>query len=342
MIGGLLIEILALIGYQFITAPIPLLLLRTLSGIAFYAVILSALARINDTIDDKHRGKTSGLFHTIISTAVITAPLLGGYIADTYGYANLFDVALYTMISILAGIFIHDLFLYDDKKEPHRKKTKLQKKDFNPYHDVKEALKHKEFKAIAFAGICANFTLPFTILLLPYFIIEQMSLSNTHLSIATFLIGFAHLFQYGLGNFSDNFGKGKSILLGLLISGIGLIAMAFTHTYWLLLVFILIKSFGGSLWNVSAWSYLSDVGEKYDIEGKLVGSFTSLSRIAAMTSNLLAGVLLVAMGQSLYLIYGIVILLPLLVVKNVLVGGVKKKKKPVAVKNRNKKTTTPI
>lgn len=323
---GLVLEIIALLGYQLTANTTMLFVIRTVSAIGYFAVIISALSRVNDLVKDEERSKTTGVFHSVISIAIIVAPLIGGAIADARGYQMLLLTALISMLAILLGIILFDAFFYRDD-HPHRKHDKLQRQDLNPFKDIKDVLKYKEFRAIAFVGICSNFSLPFTVLVLPYLVIDRFGLTNTHLSIALFLIGLAHVFQFSFGSFADHKGKGNGSLLGVLISGAGLIGMFFAPSYVVLLLFIFIKAIGGSLWNVSAWAYMSDIGEAHNIEGKIVGSYTSIVRIFAMVSSIISGMLLTGTGKGIFLIYGLIMLIPLPFVHKTMVTPIKKKKK---------------
>ncbi len=323
---GLGIEMFALVGLVLWTHPVALFIVRILSSIAYYCVVLSAISRVNDIVKNAHRGKANGLFHSIISVAIIIAPLVGGAIADSLGYEAVFFVALLSMIVILSGIVVFDAFFYSDD-HPHRKKDKLKKRDFNPIADVKAVLKYKELRAISVVGICVNFAMPFSFLVLPFIIIQKMGLSNTHLSIAVFLIGFAYLFQVGFGSFADKVGKGQAVMIGTFLSAFGLLMLFFAQSYLVLLLFILVKSFGNSLFNVSAWAYMSDYGEKYKIEGKVVGSYQSVVRIFSTISSILTGVVLVALHNGVFIVYGLITLIPFVLVRKIMLEH-----KKVAVK----------
>jgi len=182
-------------------------------------------------------------------------------------------------------------------------------------------LSFKELRAISVLGICANFTSPFLILVLPYLIIEKMGLTNTHLSIAMFLVGGAHLLQYIFGIYVDKIGKGKGIYMGLIIFAFAIIMLFFVNNYELLLAFILLKGIGGGLWNISATSYMSDIAEKHNIEGKVIGSYSSLARISMAISFGVSGFILTFWGTNIFLIYGAIVLVPLLFVAKTILKG---------------------
>lgn len=317
---GLGLEMLALVGYVLWTGTVAIFIIRVISSIAFFCVVLSALSRVNDIARDAHRGKVNGVFHSFVSIAVIVAPLIGGAVADAYGYRALFFTALISMIAILSGIVVYDAFFYRDD-HPHRKKDKLSRRDFNPLADVRDMLSIRQLRAISVVGICANIAMPLTVLVLPYVVIQQMGLSNTHLSIAMFLIGFAHVLQFGFGTLADDVGKGKGVMTGMFVTAFGLIMLFFAQQYWVLLLFVLVMSMGNSLFNVSAWAYMSEVAERHGMEGKVVGSYNAVVRPFSMASSVVTGLVLVSVGHGIFLLYGLVALLPLLLVRKAMLAS---------------------
>jgi MFS family permease len=306
---GLVLEVVAITGYLLITNPTGIFLIRCFSAIAFNAVVVSALSRINDTVEnDGVRSHITGVAQSIISLAVILAPFVGGYIADYYGYQYVFMTAWFVMVAILLGLMVYDLCFYKNNYQL-RVKEKLQRKDFNPFKDVRDVFNIKELRAISLLGFAANFTIPYMTLVLPFIIIQQMGLSNLHMSVAVFLMGLAHATQFLFGKYADRIGSGKGIILGIGLSALVLIAMTFTTSYLALIILIFIRAIGGSFWNVSAWSYMSTIAEKKRIEGKVVGAFTSIGRIAISISFILTGIILPQLAYSIFALYGIIIII---------------------------------
>ncbi len=326
-------EIVADVGYSFVTSTSILFFLRIISSIAFNAVVISALSRINDVVNhDNERSKTNGLFLSILAVAVIVAPLVGGFIADNYGYQMLFKVAVVSMLAILVGFLVFDVFFYDDN-HPHRKKSSLKFSDINPFHNIVEFFKIPELSYVGVVGFFANVTVPFGVLLLPTLIVERMGLSNSHLAIAIFVMSFSGIFQYFLGSWIDSWsentkynGKGMGIVFGLTTNALFLFLMYFAPNFEVLIGFILLRSIGVSLWGVSAWAYMSDVGEKYGVEGKVIGTYSSISRIAITLSFIGTGYLLTFFSKEIFLIYGAIVVAPL----PFLAGRLFKKLKPTS------------
>lgn len=312
IIFGIILEATVLLGYVYLTNTTTIFFLRILSALAFNAVIVSGISRINDVVKhNKTRSAANGFFNSMLSVAAVIAPMVGGFIADNYGYTHVFLVSSLTMLVILFVFLLLDVFFYNDSLQIHRTHTNLTKRDLNPFINVIDVMKIKELRRLSLIGMAENFSLPLASLVLPYLIIQKMGLSNSHLGMAIFLLSFPAIFQYFLGSYSDKIGSGKSIIMGVSTSAIGLILMFFAKSYEMLLLLLILRSLGTSLWNVSAYSYISYFGEKYNIEGKVVGSYLSLSRTSSTLGFLVSGLLLVFLAEQIFLVYATIIILAL-------------------------------
>ena len=68
------------------------------------------------------------------------------------------------------------------------------------------------------------------------------------------------------------------------------------------------------MWNVSAWSLMSTIGEKVKKEGQFVTCYMSLSKTGAFLMSLIAGLLIVKFSiQFLFLLAGITIIIGTLI-----------------------------
>ena len=67
----------------------------------------------------------------------------------------------------------------------------------------------------------------------------------------------------------------------------------FTNSYFGLLVLLFIHGTGGGMWNVSAWSLMSSIGERINKEGQIVTSYVSVAKIGAVAMSLCAGFIVI-------------------------------------------------
>jgi len=95
--------------------------------------------------------------------------------------------------------------------------------------------------------------------LLP-FIISAFNLNYTQAG----RLGFTYYLVYGIFNFpsghwADRYGRKRMIFLFLIISSVATLLMAFSHSFWQLLIFCGLAGLGGGLYHASGTSLVSDV-----------------------------------------------------------------------------------
>lgn len=308
---GVVIQILAFVLYLVDTYYTLFFLARIFEAIAAATFTIITLAKLEDGIKDKNRGQLSGLYLSIGHIGRIVAPLLGGLLADYYFIKFPFFVSILIFVGLLMHLF--------DKKEFHFKK--IHRKDFNLIKDIKFFLSFRELRIMALLGIVAQVTLPAVVLFLPLFVILDLNSTYLFLGFALFLNELPHLFQGFFGKFCDGGRTYECISLGLILYGLGFIGLFYTATEMMILPFVFLMGFGGSIWNVAAWTMMSKIGENQKREGLILATYTSIAKIGSFFSyfisaiivdmfsfnflSLVNGVMLISISTLAYLLFKI-------------------------------------
>lgn len=231
----------------------------------------------------------------------LIAPLLGGFLADYFFIRAPFLVTLAVLSLSLILLSTRDTMLKPFKR-----------KDLLWITNIRRFLSHRELRGMGLLGIGMHATQPALILFLPLYITEQLQLSHSYVGYAIFALGFMHLFQFWFGMFSDRSPR-YSVLIGCLLSSLMFISISFTTTYTTLIIFLFILGIGNSLWNISAWTLLSQIGERRHIEGEVVGSYVSIAKIGAFIGFFVSGFFFTQGGfQGLVLLSGSFLVLTIL------------------------------
>ena len=299
IIAGILSEILAITLYALSTTATTIILARFISAIAAVGVSMTALAKIEDNINSKTRGKYTGKSLSIEHIGRLVGPLLGGFLAD-----HLFIRAPFiTAIIILTGL------IFFIPKTKHKTKKHIQTKDFQWFSEIKTFLRYKELRGMAILGITMHATLPALMIFLPLLITESMGLSYTYVGYAYFALGIAHLLQSTFGSWADKKAY-RIVLAGTFISGIFMMLLSLANIYYALIAILFLKGIGNGMWNVSAWTLMSNIGEKETLEGEIIGSYVSIAKVGALISFIVSGILVDAYGiNTLFLFNGTLILI---------------------------------
>ena len=304
---GIAVEVVSLIGYILATDVYILLALRIVSSFSYTAVTVSAMARVEDSVDDeKERSAISGVYTSAQAVATLAAPIIGGIIADSFGYRANFMVSMGVMILLLVGILIYDKFKFSDDY-PHRKNKPFEMKTINPFQTIKELFKKKELRSICILGTAANIQAPLRHVIIPLLVIDKFGMSNTSLSYLILIFGVLHVFQFYFGRLADKYRPERFIVYGNMVFVLCLLALIFVNSYVSLAIVIFVYALAGSFWNVSAWGYMSRLGEKYKMEGKVVGGYIALAHKSHTISFIITGFLLQFGFAVVYIVYAAVI-----------------------------------
>lgn len=281
IIFGLVIEVTALCLYIFGTYWWVVTIARFLDAAAYTGATLVAIAKIEDALSDKERGKYAGWSFSLSHIGAIVAPVVGGLIADQFFLKAPFLVSGFLLL------FLAFLLAF---KTPHLKKS-VDKSNFKLHHALKTFLDIYPLKGMAILGMVMHATRPAFLVFLPLFIFERLGLSYTYIGIAMFFFGIAHVFQFYFGHLNNKFGRATMTLFGCSVFAFFMFLLSTIQSYYVLLVFLFFLGVGGAIWNVSAWTLMSDIGEKIGKEGEIVGSYMSLAKMGSFVSFLFSGLI---------------------------------------------------
>ena len=296
---GIIGESVAILIYIFNTHWAMFVLARMLDAVAAVTVAIVSLAAIEDSIK-KGRGKFTGISLSLEYVGRLLGPIVGGLLADIVFIKAPFATSL-IVIALL-------LFLL-----PRSKVIKIRKKaKIGWLEGIRHFLSFKQLKGMALIGIVMHSAIPAFLVFLPLFITENLNLSFIFVGYAIFALESPHILQFVFGKWADRNAK-KLILVGTLISGLLMSLISQINIYTILLFVLFIRGIGLSMWNISAWTFMSEIGEKRRMEGEVIGSYLSIVKIGSFVSFILSGLLVYLYGiSSLFLINGIIIVLGVL------------------------------
>ncbi len=298
IVAGMLAEIVAICLYMFGTGSAAIIIARMIDAVAATAVSIAALAKIEDCVRDKSRGRYAGASLSIEYIGRLAGPVIGGLLADRLFVQAPFLAA----ILILAG-----LILFIPKKKIARKD--IRKKELDLKGAVKTFLSYRELRGMAILGIVMHATFPAHMIFLPLLITESMGLSYAYVGYAFFALGATHILQFMFGRWSDRKAY-RVVLAGTFISGIFLALLSQAAAYPVLLAILFLKGIGNSMWNISAWTLMSNIGERAKTEGEIIGTYISIAKVGSLLSFIASGFVVEFFGIStLFMLNGALIII---------------------------------
>ncbi len=301
---GLLLEIIALVFYLTASHWVFVVLARLCDAVAASLVSLLLLAKIEDTIKSRQqRGYKTGVYLSFGYVGELIGPLFGAWLAGAFFIRLPFFMAIIILLWLLIGLYKNyhtKLFLLP---------TKIKMARLSWQKQIKQFLFFRPLKGLAVLGMAMHATNPAIKIFLPLIIINYFKQPYYALGVAMFIYGLGHLFQFWFGKLADYWGYQRTVLLGVVVSAFTFILISYTVNYhWLLLV-LFIQGIATSLWNVAAWSLMSDIGERYLQEAQVLTSYFALAKIGALFGFLISSWWVYHYGlHSIFLFNGLVIL----------------------------------
>jgi MFS family permease len=243
------------------------------------------------------------IFESLKQLGYVVGILWGAKLAADGNIAGNIKIAIYITIFLL--IF--------NNLRPNRNHKLPSLNDFDPIGDIKDFLKIPELRPMAILGATTNFMAPVRVILVPILVIEVLKIDIIYIGYFLGVISFGHLFQFIFGYLCEKYDHINIIKVSLFISAIGLIMTAYSNNEFQLITSGLVLGLALAAWNTSAWTHMSEIGEKYREEGTVVGSYASFSSMGSFLGFLMGGVVLNLFSPRIgILICALVLLLGLL------------------------------
>lgn len=263
--------------------PLQIIALRATTGILTASVIPVSISLVVDITDPGNFGKAIGWFSTIQWGGFAFGNLIGGFLADLFGYDFLWYLSALTC-------FIGSLIFFVLAKEPvlYKEIKKSKAKQSIP---LKDRLSGKlmltsfayAFFIMSYSVIGPNFQT---------FLIEDLDVSKSMIGIILSLQLFTQIIvQPKIGSYTDKVGRKKVILLSCVIPIIAILSIYYS-TFWIGLAFIGNALFGLAMgmYLVAGTALIADI-TSINKRGRSLGIFQSFEAVGRAGGPVVGGVI---------------------------------------------------
>jgi MFS family permease len=280
-LGLFLYSIISLI-YPLAQSVYQLSFIRVMHGCASAMVLPIAMAYVGDIAHKGEEGKIMGTFNMALFLGIGSGPFLGGLLNDTFGLG----AAFYAMAFLTTIAFLITLIFLPDLRIHIRQKTTPSWRSILKNNVIKGLFIFRMANAIKRGSI---------MVFLPLFA-ARIHISPSEvgilLSANIFLTG---LLQRPFGKLADRWNKFWMVLMGSLISALGLILVPFTHNFTELFVTGILVGIGGAIAMPAATAIAVLVGQATGM-GTSMGIFNTAMSLGMVFSPILLGTIMDAFG----------------------------------------------
>jgi len=274
-----------------------LVISRALAGI-FSANLSAAQSVVSDITTKENRSKGMGYIGAAFGLGFVFGPAMGGLLAFKFGYGvPLFLAVIFSLIAALLCITIFKETLDKSLMEENKKNFKgVTIINFRGVHDV-VTNKRVGIFVIIFFFITFSFANIHATFLLFAERKEGLNLDQEDVGLLLSYIGvIAAIVQGGMIKFFKNkLGEEKSLIIGNIMTGIGLALIPFCTTIPIMLGVLTILAFGNGLNNPMVLGLISmNVGQ--DEQGSVLGINQALGSLARFLGPLWGGFIYQSLG----------------------------------------------
>lgn len=307
LVSSVFLLMLSLLIYLLMDRSIVLLVLASIISVVSYQIYNSAaLTRAEDRFTDQFRGRETGLFETLLTVGGFVGSLTGTLIVSFLPISSTlkFSLTIFFLIFALGFIYKND------------RPGKISKSDFNFLHQLRTFIKTDKLKGMAIIGFTTNFTSGATVVFIPLLLTQELKARIFYVGLFSAILSLAHLSQYYFGRYYDKHNAIKMILWSAALYGFAMLFFFVAHFTFVVLIGALAIGLAGSAWNVSAYSFMSEIGEKTNHEGSVIGSYASFAYIGVAFGYIVGGLVSAQIGpRFIFLLYALLIVLSVLIAR---------------------------
>lgn len=260
-----------------------LLLFRSLGGIGSTMFTVSALGLLIRMSPADSRGRVSGLYASSFLLGSIGGPLFGGALLQ-FGLRAPF--VIYAVALVVAALVVFVSLRGSHLASPDRTVVATSM-------TLGEGLRSPVYRAalgsnLAFGGVIFGVR----VAMVPLFVVEFLhrDASVAAYALTVFAVGNALVLTVS-GRLSDRLGRKPFVVAGLLVCGVGTIAMGFTDNLTLFFVIAAVTGVGSGLMSPAQQAAVADVVGSTARGGPVLATFQMMSDIGGVVAPICAGLL---------------------------------------------------
>lgn len=268
------------------TTSLLLYIARTFQGIASALLGITAYVIVADTHNSEDISKGFGKVNSAQSTGNIYGCILAFLILSKVGFLQGWRILF--IIFAIAALFALFKVITTFKENEH----KFINRKFNIKNYSKTTL--KLLIIVFISSLSSTIVTP----ILMIYLQDKITNDIGGLALAFFpALIIDSLLSVKIGSISDKLGKSKSMIIGMIISGLTIITLPNISSLTIFAIVWTISSIGGTLYSLSESGLYAQLNTENN-NGEIFGIYTLVSNLGAMIGPLIGGILYDTISQK--------------------------------------------
>ncbi|MBN1190599.1 MAG: MFS transporter [Dehalococcoidales bacterium] len=279
--------------YLLVNEPWHLVVVRIYHGFATAILGPVAMAAVADTYD-KNRGEKMGTYSSATMVGRFIAPFVGGALIFGNNFSWVYLVT--GVMGVLALLAALRLPLSTSTSLSAGRVLRRERSEI--LGDILTIIRHPGILLTSLVEAIQYFAFGCLEVFIPIYLNEQAGFSTISIgALFTIQIVVATLTKPLMGRLSDRYGRGVMIVGGLVLSGITMAFMTYSHNYLLLAILIGLFGLGLATVTASTSALIADLSSYYSY-GSALGIESSIMDIGHSTGPMVGGLLISALHYN--------------------------------------------
>ena len=269
-----------------------LILVRFYHGFATAIFVPVAEASIAELFPGK-RGERISLFSSATCVARVIAPVLGGYVlfVTAVDFRLLY---LYVAVPGVTALITALPFLLGRRRSVVRGRVNTGEVATRIFHGWRSIVSDRRVLLVSSVQACLYYAYGSIEFYLAGYLLEVVSMNDFLTGILITSIMAVGIFARPyMGRLSDKVGRRPIIVLGLLVSGLPLLAVPFSTDFWLLMLLMGALGFGFACVTSSSPALISELAPK-ELVGTSMGFLDTVMDVGQAIGPIISGLILAA------------------------------------------------
>ncbi|MFC1576198.1 MFS transporter [Candidatus Omnitrophota bacterium] len=265
-----------------------LTLVRLIHGLSAGMILPIVMTYVGELSKEGTEGFTMGVLNMVLFLGVAAGPLMGGELAEHYG----FDAVFYTMAALGVLTLLLVIFFLPEVK------SRIEKHELAEKAPFKILIKHNYVKAVLIMACISVALFAVFMSFLPSIGIKD-SLDMIHIgfviSIGIFIAGFLQIPFGRMADHHDRMGKLLQSSLGISVSMMAIFVLPFCPNFSALFIAGAFMGLGAAICTPALSSLSVGIGQKVGM-GRWMGIFWSVMSFGLVAAPLAAGIIMDHLG----------------------------------------------
>ena len=257
----------------------------------------TAMSTVSDAAPQNRQGDAMGRYLTFLGLGMLLGPAICSWLVDSLGYTGLFWIAgVIPVIGIALLVFM--------APQNIRERIKTETPSISTSESLKMIMRNRNVLLLSYCRASFSASQSIFLALFSIYAANQLDFSDSNIALLFTIRGFTNtLSRYPAGSISDKIGRKPLMYAAYAILVISFVMMAYTWSFTLLAVSMVLYGLCWGTRAVAEWAFLTDLVEP-EVKTMSISYLSSVFSLGSTLGSVASGILTVFFPYSTIFLIG--------------------------------------